>query len=89
MLIQLFHQQKNTPLIWVLFYFLFFGHKTTWLMGSWFPNQGWNLGPPKWKLGSLNHLIAKEFPWILFSLFFFFNIYLFIWLRQALCHVGS
>ena len=55
----------------------FFGHKTTWLAGSWFPNQGWNLGPLKWKPGSLNHWISKEFPWVLFfSLFKYLLIYL-------------
>ena len=57
--------------------FFFFGHKTTWLAGSWFPNQGWNLGPLKWKPGSLIHWISKEFPWVLFfSLFKYLLIYL-------------
>ena len=37
------------------------------LVGSQFHNQGPNLGPRRWKLGSPNHWTAREFPWGLFS----------------------
>ena len=35
---------------------------TLWLVGSWFPDQGWNLGPPAVRAPGPNHWRAREFP---------------------------
>ena len=51
------HQSKTS----LIHFYLFIYGQTTWLVGSYFPDQGLNPGPAV-KVPSPNHWTAREFP---------------------------
>ena len=83
MLIQLFHQQENTPLTWVLFYFFYFlVTKPLGLRDLGSPTRDGTCVLSSGNLGVLTTGLSRNSLGF-FSLSLFFK-YLLIWLHQVL-----